>query len=224
MLIPGDNADSRTSLEWLSNTIHPIQLILRKNVFSICEAWQSGEKKVSTKYYVPRFSHFNLLQMLRVLFLFLLETIGFVSVQDIYTLTLLKMTDTQYQCNGQSCSPAIVIYAANIRRCQMACTSNSQCRTFTYNQSDKRCEMFADIPAHNGYLLNQVDVITMTTIDSRKLSARKSQTQNLVQNRCSISEDRIYSYVPKGSDDPVFKNVCRYRALFSRICVNFKMK
>ena len=118
--------------------------------------------------------------MLTTLFLLSLMFIESVNVQDIRTLTLLRMIDTEYQCTGQSCSPTIVIYASNVRRCQMACTTNSQCRTLTYNQSDNRCEMFADIPAHNGYLLNQVGTVTMTTIDSRKLSARKLQTQNLV--------------------------------------------
>lgn len=111
--------------------------------------------------------------MLSVLFLFLLEIIAFVNVQDIRTLTLLKMIDTQYQCTDQSCSSTIVSYTSTVRRCQMACTADSQCRTLTYNRSDNRCEMFADILAQNGYLLSQSGAVTMTTVDSRKLSARK---------------------------------------------------
>lgn len=94
-------------------------------------------------------------------------------VQEIRTLTLLKMNNIQYQCTGQNCVPSVAVYVANLRRCQMACTDNAQCRTATYNQSDSRCEMFADIPEHNGYLMAQVGVITMAAIDSRRLSARE---------------------------------------------------
>lgn len=111
--------------------------------------------------------------MLTICFLFTLYSIISVNAQDIRALTLSKMNNIQYQCAGQSCSPSIIIYALNLRRCQMTCIDNLQCRTVTYNQSDGRCEMFADIPGHNGCLMTQLGIITMTAIDSRRLSARK---------------------------------------------------
>lgn len=111
--------------------------------------------------------------MLEIFLLFLLSFIKTVSVQNIRTLALSKITDLQYQCVGQSCASSIVIYGTTLRRCQMACANDLECRTMNFNQSNGRCEMFADIPGNNGYLVTQVGIVTMTAIDSRKSSARK---------------------------------------------------
>lgn len=84
---------------------------------------------------------------------------------------LLKTNNIQYQCANQSCLPSIIIYTSSLIQCQLACTNNLQCRTVTYDPSNKRCEMFADMPDQNGNLVAQGGIITMIAIDSRKLSA-----------------------------------------------------
>ena len=109
--------------------------------------------------------------MLSTLLLLTMQMMASGGVPNIRTLTLFKMNNVHYQCTGQNCVPAIVVYAANLRRCQMTCIDNAECRTVAYNQSDRRCEMFADIPSNNGYLMTQIGIITMTAIDSRRLSA-----------------------------------------------------
>ena len=111
--------------------------------------------------------------MLFALLLLTSQMIALSNLQNVRSLPLLIMNDTQYQCNGQNCVPSIEVYAANLRQCQMACTNYAQCRTVSYSLFDAKCEMFADISEYNGHLATQPGVITMTAVDSRRLSARE---------------------------------------------------
>ena len=149
-----------------------LTLLWKQTTVSICETWQTCKERSQLSWKALWF-HFKLFQMLNTLLLLTMQMIASGGTQDIRTLTQSKMNNMQYQCTSQNCVPSTVVYAANLRRCQLVCIDNVQCRTWTYNQSNRRCEMFADIPEHNGYLTVQIGAITLTAIDTRRLSARK---------------------------------------------------
>jgi hypothetical protein len=104
-----------------------------------------------------------------VLFLFIIITQ--IASQNSYTLLLTQINDVQYQCNSPSCSAPIVISASNLRACQIACLTNSNCRTVTYDQSNNQCKLFADIPSQYGSMVTQAGFVTLTAVDNRQLSA-----------------------------------------------------
>jgi len=83
------------------------------------------------------------------------------------------MIDFKYDCTNQGCSPLSTAYVSSLRACQIACLSDTQCRTVNFYQSNNQCELFADTADQYGSYLAQMDVVTMTAIDNRKLSARK---------------------------------------------------
>ena len=111
--------------------------------------------------------------MLCTLILFSFICIVPLAVQDIRTLKLSKIIDAKYDCTNQGCSPLSIVHVSNLRACQIACISDTQCRTVNFYQSNNQCELFADIPEQYGSFLTQANVVTMTAIDDRKLFARK---------------------------------------------------
>jgi len=105
--------------------------------------------------------------------LLLLTIITQSASQNIRTLFLSKINDVQYQCGDPGCSSATIISVANLRDCEIACLSNDNCLTATYDQSNSDCELFVDIPSQYGNLVPQAGVVTLMVIDGRQLSARK---------------------------------------------------
>ncbi len=105
--------------------------------------------------------------------LLLLTIIAQTPSQNIRTLLLSKINDVQYQCVDSGCSSATIISVANLRHCEMACLSDINCRTATYDQSNSECGLFADIPSQYGSIVPQAGVVTLMAIDGRQLSARK---------------------------------------------------
>ncbi len=111
--------------------------------------------------------------MKHTIVLLLLTIITQSASQNIRTLLLSKINDVRYQCVDPGCSSATIISAANSEVCQIACLSNVNCRTVTYDQSNSYCELFADIPSQYGNIVAQAGVATLMAIDDRQLSARK---------------------------------------------------
>ncbi|CAF3926678.1 unnamed protein product [Adineta steineri] len=105
-----------------------------------------------------------------LLFLFLIIVTQTIS-QDIRTLSLTKLNNIQYQCTVSGCSSSNTVLALNLRACEIACLVNINCRTLTFDQSINQCELFVDIPSQYGSLITQANIITMTAIDDRQLSA-----------------------------------------------------
>ncbi len=105
--------------------------------------------------------------------LLLLTIIAQSASQNIRTLFLSKINDVQYQCVDPGCSSPTIITVANLRDCEIACLSNVNCRTATYDQSNSECGLFADIPSQYGNIVPQAGVVTLMAIDGRQLSARK---------------------------------------------------
>ncbi|CAF1406966.1 unnamed protein product [Adineta steineri] len=105
-----------------------------------------------------------------VLFLFFIIITQTIS-QDIRSLLLTKWNNIQYQCTNYGCSSSTTVSALNLRVCEIACLVNINCRTLTFDQSNNQCELFVDIPSQYGNLIAQANIITMTVIDDRQLSA-----------------------------------------------------
>lgn len=117
--------------------------------------------------------HFYPLNMVCIRVLLLLIIVNQLVSQNIRTLKLSIIIDTKYQCLSPGCSTSNLVYESNLRRCQIACLSDTNCRTITFDQSNNHCELFPDIPSQYGNMSAQADVITMVAIDDRQLSARK---------------------------------------------------
>jgi len=111
--------------------------------------------------------------MKHTLVLLLLTFIAPSASQNIRTLLLSKRSDVRYQCVDPGCSSPTNIIVATLIDCEIACLSNINCRTATYDQSNSYCELFADIPSQYGNIVAQADVVTLMAIDDRQLSARK---------------------------------------------------
>ncbi len=115
--------------------------------------------------------------------LLLLTIIVQLASQNIRTLLLSKINDVQYQCVDPGCSSATSITVTNLRDCEIACLSNMNCRTATYDQSNSECGLFADIPSQYGTIVPQAGVVTLMAIDGRQLSARKWHKRHAFSKR-----------------------------------------
>ena len=111
--------------------------------------------------------------MLKTIAVLLLLNIAPLTPQNQRSLVLSSMNDVQYQCLDPACSSSTIINAANMRRCQLACISDPNCRTMTFIPSNHRCELFPDIPSQFGHMVAATGVVTMLATDDRQLSARK---------------------------------------------------
>ncbi|CAF1429513.1 unnamed protein product [Adineta ricciae] len=58
-----------------------------------------------------------------------------------------------------------------MQACQAACLINTDCRTAIFDQSNLQCELFIDIVRQYGQMITNENVVTMTAIDNRQLSA-----------------------------------------------------
>ena len=117
--------------------------------------------------------HFYSLNMMYIRVLLLFTIVKQSSAQNIRTLRLSKMINIKYQCLSPGCSPSTLVSVSTLIRCQIACLSDANCRTVTFDKSDNYCELFPDIPSQYGNMSVQADVVTMVAIDGRQLSARK---------------------------------------------------
>ena len=84
-----------------------------------------------------------------------------------------KVVNIKYQCNYPGCSSLATISASNLQNCQMACVTNTACRTVTFDSTSNQCQLHSDIPNQSCKQLSQADVTTMTTTDHEQSSVRK---------------------------------------------------
>lgn len=129
--------------------------------------------------------------LIAVLFPFIF--IASFGAQHIQTITLSKILDVKYQCIDQGCSASTIVYVSSLRNCQIACLTDTQCRTVTFYKSNNQCELFIDIPDQFGNWVGQVDAVSMTAVDDRRLSARKYKTQRpIVMRKCSTEKNSSF--------------------------------
>ncbi|CAF4416899.1 unnamed protein product [Adineta steineri] len=90
--------------------------------------------------------------------------------------------DSKFQCANTTCLPFINVITSNIRNCQVACLTQSQCKAATFHRSTSNCELFADISNQNGNMLADVDATSMNVISGTRFPSGK------YQNRTDLEE------------------------------------
>ena len=111
--------------------------------------------------------------MITTSLLFPLLLVLAIDAQDLRTIKLNKMFGIEYQCTHEHCSMSTVLFTPNLTKCQIACISNAQCRTVTFEPSSYRCELFPDMANNYGQFVLNPNVVSLVAIDDRRLSARK---------------------------------------------------
>lgn len=114
--------------------------------------------------------------MSSMLLLFIYTIIVQSMAQNMRSIKLSQMNNIKYECVSVGCLPSTTLFTPNLRRCQMACLAMIQCRTASFYQSTNQCDLFTDIPDEYGRLLVAVNVVTVTTTDSRRLFPRKCKS------------------------------------------------
>ncbi|CAF1378438.1 unnamed protein product [Adineta ricciae] len=92
-------------------------------------------------------------------------------LQNIRTIELSILYNARYQCVDPQCSPITIIFVSNFEKCHMACLDNINCRTAVFNELTDSCEIFTDIIRQYGQIINEENIVTITTIDERSLTA-----------------------------------------------------
>ncbi|CAF0904583.1 unnamed protein product [Adineta steineri] len=115
-----------------------------------------------------------------LLFMIMTQIIG----EDTQSMTMSLMVDSTFECANTTCLPFINVITSNIRSCQVACLTRSQCKAATFYRSTSNCELFADMLNQNGNMLADVDATSMNVISGTRfppvctLSSRSSWSQN----------------------------------------------
>ncbi|CAF1482499.1 unnamed protein product, partial [Adineta steineri] len=95
------------------------------------------------------------------------------------------MPDSKFQCANTTCLPFISVITSNIKNCQIACLTQSQCTAATFYQSTSNCELFHNMLNQNGNMLVDVDTTTMNVISGAHFPAEWTITGNLSVARYS---------------------------------------
>ncbi|UJR18317.1 hypothetical protein I4U23_005219 [Adineta vaga] len=109
---------------------------------------------------------------MRFIFLLLFSTFtNQLFSQNICTIELSIIYNKRYQCVDPQCSPLAIVSVSNLKTCQLACLNNINCRTAIFNELTNECEIFTDIIRPYGQMINEQNIVTITAIDDRSLSA-----------------------------------------------------
>ncbi|CAF4042039.1 unnamed protein product, partial [Adineta steineri] len=78
------------------------------------------------------------------------------------------ISDAKFQCANTTCLPFISVITPNIRNCQVACLTQSQCIAATFHRSTSNCELFDNMSNQNGNMLADVDATSMNIISGTR--------------------------------------------------------
>ncbi|CAF4318596.1 unnamed protein product [Adineta steineri] len=84
--------------------------------------------------------------------------------EDTQSVIMSLSFDSKFECANIICSPFIDIITSNIKNCQVACLTRSQCKGATFYRSTLNCQLFDNILNQNGNMLADVDAISMNVI------------------------------------------------------------
>ncbi|CAF1301115.1 unnamed protein product [Adineta steineri] len=99
-----------------------------------------------------------------LLFMIIKQIIG----EDTGSVIMSLISDSKFQCANTTCLPFINVITSNIRNCQVACLTQSQCRAATFHRSTSNCELFGDMLNQNGNMLTDVDTTSMNVISGTR--------------------------------------------------------
>ncbi|CAF0822768.1 unnamed protein product [Adineta steineri] len=113
-----------------------------------------------------------------LLFMIITQSIG----EDTQSMIMSLIVDSKFQCANTTCLPFINIITSNIRNCQVACLTRSQCKAATFYRSTSNCELFDNMLNQNGNMLADVDATSMNIISGTRFPPV-----------CSLSSQSIWS-------------------------------
>ncbi|UJR07204.1 hypothetical protein I4U23_011492 [Adineta vaga] len=76
-------------------------------------------------------------------------------------------------CVNTTCPSLITVVVPNIRRCQMACLKQVQCKAGSFHQVTPNCKLLGDILNQNMSMLPDSSVISMVIISESRFSPAK---------------------------------------------------
>ncbi|CAF1224432.1 unnamed protein product [Adineta steineri] len=105
-------------------------------------------------------------------FMIITQTFG----QDIRSEEMSVIPDSRFQCTNTTCLPFISVITTDIRNCQFACLSQSQCTGATFHQPTSNCELFDNMLNQNGNILADVDATSMNVISGTRFPPESTTT------------------------------------------------
>ncbi|CAF1404615.1 unnamed protein product [Adineta steineri] len=95
--------------------------------------------------------------------------------------------DSKFQCANTTCLAFLNVITSNIKNCQVACLTQSQCRAATFHRSTTNCELFGDILNQNGNMLADVDATSMDVISETRFPSESTTTSTSTTSSTSTS-------------------------------------
>ncbi|CAF3906819.1 unnamed protein product [Adineta steineri] len=102
-----------------------------------------------------------------ILFMIITKVVG----EDIQSMMMSLMPGSTFECANTTCLPFDNITTSNIRSCQLACLTQSQCTAATFYESTFDCELFDNTVNQNGNMLADVDATSMDAISGTRFSS-----------------------------------------------------
>ncbi|CAF1071144.1 unnamed protein product [Adineta steineri] len=93
--------------------------------------------------------------------------------EDTQSMIMSLIPDAEFQCANTTCLPVTNVITSNIRNCQVACLTQSQCIAATFYQSTSNCELFDNMLNQNGNILADVDATSMNIISETRFPPEK---------------------------------------------------
>ncbi|CAF0904416.1 unnamed protein product [Adineta steineri] len=99
-----------------------------------------------------------------LVFMIITQVVG----EDTQSMIMSLMVDSTFECANTTCLPFINVVTSNIRNCQVACLTQSQCKAATFYRSTSNCELFDNIFNQNGNMLADTDATSMSIISGTR--------------------------------------------------------
>ncbi|CAF4097455.1 unnamed protein product, partial [Adineta steineri] len=113
--------------------------------------------------------------------------------EDTGSIIMSLVPDSKFQCANTTCLPFINIITSNVRNCQVACLTQSQCRAATFHRSTSNCKLFADMSNENENMLTDVDASSMNVIRGTRFPAEIV----IIRNRLRHQHQQQHPHPPR---------------------------
>ncbi|CAF1463399.1 unnamed protein product, partial [Adineta steineri] len=99
-----------------------------------------------------------------LLFMVITQVVG----EDAQSIIMSLMPDSTFECANTTCLPFDNVTTSNIRSCQLACLTQSQCTAATFHRSTSSCQLFNNMLNQNGNMLADVDATSINVISGTR--------------------------------------------------------
>jgi hypothetical protein len=88
---------------------------------------------------------------------------------DLRSFHISVLAGWQFQCSNTTCSPFNTVIVSSVRKCQMACLAQIQCRIANYYQSTSLCELFVQALNQNSNMSLNADAVAMIVMTETRI-------------------------------------------------------